>query len=109
MRCIPGRCTSVRSSLPVNVYKIYGNFDFREWFCEFVILEIFDFGIVRDGPNLGWREYGLASIRSLLAYVPYNHSHIFLSIPSIISLCSGNLAAYTEPHPLPLAHSAPMA
>jgi hypothetical protein len=37
-RYMSRRYTSVRSSLPVNVYEIYGgNFDFRE------VLEIFDF------------------------------------------------------------------
>src|SRR5271156_4112534 len=30
-----GRCTSARSSLPVNMYEIYGNFDFRKWFYGF--------------------------------------------------------------------------
>jgi hypothetical protein len=29
-RYTSGRCTSTRSSLPVNMYEIYGNFDFRK-------------------------------------------------------------------------------
>src|ERR1700734_3877404 len=33
---ISGRCTSVKSSLPVNVYEISGNFDFRKLFCGFL-------------------------------------------------------------------------
>jgi hypothetical protein len=29
-RYMSGRCTSARFSLPVNMYEIYGNFDFRK-------------------------------------------------------------------------------
>ena len=36
----------------VHTHEVYGNFDFREWFCDFVVLEISILAIVRYGPNL---------------------------------------------------------
>jgi hypothetical protein len=41
-RYTSGGCTSVGPSLPVNVYEIYGNFDFRKWVWRFSILALSD-------------------------------------------------------------------
>jgi hypothetical protein len=40
----------LQGPLPVNMYEIYGGTLIFE--ISFVVLEIFDFGIVRYGPNL---------------------------------------------------------
>jgi hypothetical protein len=61
-------------------------------------------------PHFRRRENSLASIHTTASICAVRTVlHIFLSISSIISPCSGHLAVYTELRLLPLAHSAPMA
>jgi hypothetical protein len=58
----------------VNVYEIYGNFDFREWFCGFMVWEIFAPSSPCSGPRL---DINTTPFNELPPFLIFEISRIF--------------------------------